>query len=338
LKHADFSYGCDLQSPKGTFTVHCSPCHGDNDKWAVVVRLEPEARFLSKQLLGLGVKHPFWFLLDNLKLGFWAIDRQARTVQVSPQLGRMLGYLPEEMLGRTVTEFMDEEWKEKCRHFLDRRKLGIQEIHEFTFLRSNGQPLKSLLVTTPLYDSLGQFDGAIAFVQDSDDQWRTERERDIFRAKLKELRERIWLREQGLRREFTAGLQECLFPVMRKVQANLEKLNEFPFNFALIGPLLQETLGLLEEANVSGEEMLRRLSEDWRGHGLFPDEEDLNGNEIAVLRCLADGLGSKEIAKKLGKSIKTIEYYRKKVLAKTGAENLAGLIKYAMRKGYIGLD
>jgi DNA-binding CsgD family transcriptional regulator len=59
----------------------------------------------------------------------------------------------------------------------------------------------------------------------------------------------------------------------------------------------------------------------------------LTARERAVLRLLAEGQRTKEIAAHLGISTKTVETYRSRLAHKLRIPTLAGLVKYAIRKG-----
>ena len=57
-------------------------------------------------------------------------------------------------------------------------------------------------------------------------------------------------------------------------------------------------------------------------------------NEQAPPRTrLLQGGSSKEIALGLGISPRTIEFHRSNIMAKTGARNVADLVRYAVRNG-----
>jgi DNA-binding NarL/FixJ family response regulator len=64
-------------------------------------------------------------------------------------------------------------------------------------------------------------------------------------------------------------------------------------------------------------------------------QESLNQRELDVLSLICAEKTTREIADELFLSPKTIEGYRKSLLEKTGAKNVAGLVLYAMRYGLI---
>jgi PAS domain S-box-containing protein len=115
-------------------------------------------------------------LIDTANEGVWTIDAKGRTNYVNQRLADMLGYRREEIIGRSLGEFMDSEVLPDLSHFLDRRRSGIREVHEFRFKRSNGTELWALLATTPIQGEDGTYLGALAMVTDITSRKRVEAE------------------------------------------------------------------------------------------------------------------------------------------------------------------
>jgi len=65
------------------------------------------------------------------------------------------------------------------------------------------------------------------------------------------------------------------------------------------------------------------------------DKGTLSERERDVLRLLAAGQRTKEIAELLGISAKTVETYRSRLMLKLGIDNLPGLVKFAIRAGIL---
>ena len=63
----------------------------------------------------------------------------------------------------------------------------------------------------------------------------------------------------------------------------------------------------------------------------------LSERECEVLRLLAEGLSTKEIAARLGLSVKTIASHREHLMQKLGIRSVAGLTRYAIRIGLVSL-
>jgi two-component system, NarL family, response regulator NreC len=65
--------------------------------------------------------------------------------------------------------------------------------------------------------------------------------------------------------------------------------------------------------------------------------ELLSNREREVLQLMAEGLSTKEIAVRLMVSAKTIETHRRRMMERLKIDNLADLIKYALKEGMVSL-
>jgi len=86
--------------------------------------------------------------------------------------------------------------------------------------------------------------------------------------------------------------------------------------------------------------LLEELTEDWVL--TLHDEsnaslkiEQLTVREKEVLKLIAEGKGSKEIAALLFISARTVERHRANIMQKLGAKKTADLVKHAIQKGYV---
>ena len=71
--------------------------------------------------------------------------------------------------------------------------------------------------------------------------------------------------------------------------------------------------------------------------GRSADERPLlSAREAEILRCLARGMASKQIAEVLGMSVRTVETHRQNIRRKLGLAGQAELIKYAVERCGIG--
>jgi two-component system, NarL family, response regulator NreC len=63
--------------------------------------------------------------------------------------------------------------------------------------------------------------------------------------------------------------------------------------------------------------------------------EPLSSRELQVLKLVAEGHTSKDIAVLLGLSVKTAESYRAHIMEKLDIHDTAGLVRYAIRRGLL---
>jgi DNA-binding NarL/FixJ family response regulator len=66
--------------------------------------------------------------------------------------------------------------------------------------------------------------------------------------------------------------------------------------------------------------------------------DGLSAREREILQLVAEGKTSQEIAERLAISSKTVDTYRSRLMRKIGVEDMAGLIKFAIRHGVISLE
>lgn len=89
------------------------------------------------------------------------------------------------------------------------------------------------------------------------------------------------------------------------------------------------------DSNVSRaalENYMRRLGEDGE------DRDVLTNRQREILQLIAESLGTKEIAHRLGVSTKTVETHRKLLMERLNIHDVAGLVRYAIRTGIVTPD
>ncbi len=64
----------------------------------------------------------------------------------------------------------------------------------------------------------------------------------------------------------------------------------------------------------------------------------LTPREREVLQLLAEGKATKQVASRLGVSVKTLETHRSRIMEKLGIHSIAELTKYAIREGLTSLE
>jgi DNA-binding NarL/FixJ family response regulator len=64
----------------------------------------------------------------------------------------------------------------------------------------------------------------------------------------------------------------------------------------------------------------------------------LTARQLEILKMIADGHGTKEIAYQLGLSGKTVESHRAQLMERLGIHDVPGLVRYAIRTGLVKMD
>ncbi len=85
--------------------------------------------------------------------------------------------------------------------------------------------------------------------------------------------------------------------------------------------------------------MADESTEDWvrmaRGERAIPFGDPLTTREREVLKLIAEGKSSKDIAALLFISVRTVERHRANIMDKLNLKKTADLVKYAIQKGYV---
>jgi len=113
-------------------------------------------------------------IAETANEGIWAMDVQHRTTYVNRRMAEMLGYAPDEMLGRSVESFMLPE--DLCDHEakMSRRESGGGGIYERRFRHRDGSEVWTIVSATALLDPEGRFAGSFAMFTDITDRKRAE--------------------------------------------------------------------------------------------------------------------------------------------------------------------
>ena len=128
-------------------------------------------------------------LVERAHDGIWAADAVGSTTYVNARLCEMLGCSPEELIGRSLFDFMTPENAFEARTLYARRKRGIPGVQEITLRRRDGTEFLARASTSPLSED-DEFAGVLTLLTDITDQRRIEnalRESQALLASAEEL-------------------------------------------------------------------------------------------------------------------------------------------------------
>jgi two-component system sensor histidine kinase/response regulator len=98
--------------------------------------------------------------------GIWMTGADDKTCFVNPTMARMLDYEVDQMLGRAMTDFMDDDGRALLREHLQRRPSGQAEQADVRLFRRDGSALWCLLSTTLVNSDEGSYAGMLAMITD----------------------------------------------------------------------------------------------------------------------------------------------------------------------------
>ena len=100
-------------------------------------------------------------LLSTTQEGFWFIDNDTNTIDLNPAMCRILGRSREEVIGRSIFDYVDEENAAIFHREIAARKAGKTGAYEAAFVRPDGTNIACVNNATPIFDENGVKLGSI---------------------------------------------------------------------------------------------------------------------------------------------------------------------------------
>ncbi len=105
-------------------------------------------------------------LIDTAREGVWVLDTDACTTFVNRQMAGMLGYTSEEMVGRSMYDFLDDAHKAVLKEKLVRRKAGHGEQYDQLFRHKDGSEICGIVNASPLFNAQDEVVGSFGMITD----------------------------------------------------------------------------------------------------------------------------------------------------------------------------
>ncbi|MEO6734206.1 MAG: PAS domain S-box protein [Ferruginibacter sp.] len=170
MDHLPFSYECRIISSKNItkiISAHGKPTKNDKGE---LIRLTGIAQDITEQKKAeaelLKSEKQYRQIVETSQEGIWVIDENNYTVFVNKKMCEMLEYSREEMMGKQNYDFKNDDEKKKAMDQIKRRKGGLHETHESSFVTKSGKTLWTNVSTNPVLDEAGNYKGAMAMFTD----------------------------------------------------------------------------------------------------------------------------------------------------------------------------
>jgi len=122
-------------------------------------------------------------LIENQTEGIGAVDLEERFIMTNPAAEALFGVPAGELLGRQVTEFVDEKNLALVKKQTDLRRQGKTGTFELEINRPDGSRSILLMTAAPHLDTEGKVVGAVTIFRDITERSRTEDTlRDVFES------------------------------------------------------------------------------------------------------------------------------------------------------------
>jgi PAS domain S-box-containing protein len=115
-------------------------------------------------------------ILETAREGVWVHNLEGWTTFVNARMAEMLGYTVSDLEERPITDFIEPELQAGFQVYLERRRQGIGETHDFQFRCNDGSPLWAIVSASPLKDDEGRVIGVLKMITDITERRWTEQE------------------------------------------------------------------------------------------------------------------------------------------------------------------
>ena len=124
-------------------------------------------------------------IVQTMNEGIVLTDTDGRVTFINPELAALLGWTPEELVGRSWFEFVPPEYHAAAQAADARRADGQKDRYEIELQRRDGTRIPILMSGTPRLDPVNsQFAGTLGVITDLSEQKRAEQERQRLQDQL----------------------------------------------------------------------------------------------------------------------------------------------------------
>ena len=111
-------------------------------------------------------ENPYKRIVENMNEGIWVIDKFNIIQFINQALADMLSYSIDEMQGKPVFDFMNEENQAIFKQQVFERKQKKSSIYEIEIQRKNGEAVLIQVESAALFDSQDNYDGMVEGIKD----------------------------------------------------------------------------------------------------------------------------------------------------------------------------
>ena len=103
-------------------------------------------------------------IMETSQEGIWLLNEENRTSYVNDKLCNLLGYNADEMMGKDIYFFMDDEGKKIATSGKDETVQGINNNHEYKYITKTGKDVWAKVSANKMYDESGIYKGSLGMI------------------------------------------------------------------------------------------------------------------------------------------------------------------------------
>jgi len=115
-------------------------------------------------------------IVETCQAGVWVVDADSRTTYVNRRMMELLGYTAEEMVGRSLFDYIEGSMRETVSARFEERKTGARGQYDVILIRKDGAGIWASLSASPILGPQGEFQGSFGIIADMSERKRTEEE------------------------------------------------------------------------------------------------------------------------------------------------------------------
>ena len=254
-------------------------------------------------------------LLEITMQGYWLVNSEDKTIEVNEALSNMLGFSQDEMLGKSPSDFVDDENHKILMDQTFKISSTSHRSYEIALKKKNGKNIDLHFNATTIRDKSGNVQGSFALISDITEQKKAQVALRDSEAKLKNKAKDLEELNSALsvllkkREKDKEDLEEnCLMNVKRLIEPYVVKLKRSKL------PQRQKTLLNILESNLN--EIVTPFTRVLSSRYL-----NLSPTEIKVANLVKQGKTTKDISEILYVSGRTISFHRENIRKKLGLNN-----------------
>jgi PAS domain S-box-containing protein len=247
-------------------------------------------------------------------------DRELRYVQVNPAMTGILGVPASQLIGKTDEAIFGEKAGRYTRK-IDARVLAGEVVEDEFTQPLRGRSYSFHVIKVPLRDGLDNIIGICGIYRDITERKKFEaelikqaRELEDYNAALRILLKNRDQERAEVERKILSNIHELVFPYLDKIKRHPDS------------PTSSQYIDIIEKT-------LEEITSSF-AHHLISKQLSMTSREIQIANLIREGKTTKDIAKVLNLSLKTIEFYRNSIRAKLGLKNR----KSHLRSHLLGLS
>jgi PAS domain S-box-containing protein len=181
----------------------------------------------------------YQILVETMNDGLGVLDENGMVTFVNDRVCEMIGFSKEEIIGRLVTDFIDDGYRQIFMTHFEEHKEGVIRSFELTCVKKSGEKIHFIVSPKPILDDEGNFRGAFAVMTDITGRRKYE-------ETIEKLNEELELRVEERTRQLKAVVEELEAEIMERKRIEIA-LKESEAKFRAITRTATDAIVLMDD-------------------------------------------------------------------------------------------